>query len=211
MNQGNSLPELSDKQLLDGLRADDQGAWRQVYNTNRRKVIHYLRGRGASAEVAHEIYQDTMVFLDAQKHKLVLTSKLSTYLTGVAIKKLQAYWTEKTKEASRISIGFDSPVNRPNLTGDDIDEMELALLNLALEDDPRFALNPEEADLMVQKALAQIPLKHCADIFRMRYWDGFNDQEIADRLNLSHGSVRNQVGDCKKKVKSILLTMGWGQ
>jgi len=211
MNQANGPFTISDQQLLDGLRRKDQLVWRQVYNSNRTKVVSYLRGRGVSDEVALEIYQDTLVFLDAHKDTLVLTSKLSTYLTGVAIMKLKEYWKKQALAATRSVSDSEQQLGRRKPNDDDVDEAELALLQLALDDESRFGLDTDEPDVLIQKALAQIPLKHCADIFQMRYWDGLDDKQIASQLGLSHGSLRNQVGDCKKKVKEILLGMGWGR
>ena len=202
---------LSDQQLLEGLRRQDQRIWRLVYNGHRLKVVNFLRGRGASDEVALSIYQDTMVFLDTQKDHLVLTSKLSTYLIGVAFHKLREYWREQTRNAKRSGADIEQQLNKRRPTDDDPDEAELALIQLASEDSTRFDFDNGELDVLVQQALAQIPLKHCANIFQLRYWDGMDDQQIASRLALSHGSVRNQVVDCKKKVKSILLGMGWGR
>ncbi|GAB4025635.1 RNA polymerase sigma factor [Spirosoma koreense] len=211
MDQANVYPIATDQQLLDGLRNKNQQIWRQVYNTNRRPVVNYLRGLGASDEVAMEIYQDTLIFLDSKKDTLTLQSKLSTYLTGVAMLKLKEHWKKEKTAATRTGADFERQLQRRKPTDGETDEAELALLQLTVEDGFRFDLDNADPDVMVQKALAQISLKHCADIFQLRYWDGLDDKQIAGKLGLSHGSLRNQVGDCKKKVKEILVGMGWGQ
>lgn len=211
MDQTNSPFIITDQQLVEGLRRNDQLLWRKVYHDNRSRVVHYLCGLGATEGVALEIYQDTLIFLDTKKESLVLTSKLSTYLTGVAILKLKEYWKKQSVAAERTRPDFDQQLGHRKPADEEIDEAELALLQLASEDGSRFGLDTDETDDMMQKALAQLTLKHCTDIFRMRYWEGIDEKEIAAKLGLSYGSLRNQMGDCKKKMKEILLGMGWGQ
>ncbi|MGV3560270.1 RNA polymerase sigma factor [Larkinella arboricola] len=187
-----------DQQILERLRNNDQRAWREVYEGNRSKVINYLRRYSTPEEVAVEIYQDTLVFLDERKHILQLESRLSTFLIGVAFNKLRARW--KANSGKFDTIKFSS-------TDDD----ELNLLQFAFVDELQFEADSDEPDAMIQQALAQVQLKHCTDLFRLVYYEQLDQRQVADTLGMSYGSVRNQLLDCKKKMKTILLKMGWGQ
>lgn len=199
-----------DKQLLERLRQDDQVAWREVYDGNRSKVVNYLRRYSVPETLAVEIYQDTLVFLDERKHSLQLESQLSTYLIGVAYNKLRSFWKANTaNNAKFLNEDFESRLARVNASDVTDDELKLAPIELA--DEISFGAETVEADAMIQQALTQVQLKHCADLFRMVYYEGIDQRQVADILKLSYGSVRNQLRDCKRKMKTILLNMGWGQ
>ncbi len=210
MDPVNDPSGTTDQKLLDYLRTGNEQAWRKVYNDNRPKVVNYLRRRGASEDVALEIYQDTLVFLDEKKHQLELTSKLSVYLTGVAYHKLQEYWKKQATNENR-TTRLDTGSNRPLPMDGEADDAELALLQLAWDDNAFAGFDTDEPDVLMQKALTQITLRNCVDIFQLHYWENLDYKEIASLLKLSYGTVRNQVIDCKKQLKEILMSMGWDQ
>lgn len=208
MASPNDPPPHPDQQFVELLRENDPKTWRTVYETNRPKVINFLRRRNAPDEVALDIYQETLIFLDSRKHTLTLSCKLSVYLIGVALNKWRDY-RKKTNGREQSTDDADL-LDRRMLGEDEADAAELALLNQAFVNDPLLWVDTSDPSPIIQKALGLLSLT-CQRLLTLRYWDDLDDQQISETVPMAYDAVRKQIYKCKQKIREILRDLGWGK
>lgn len=201
MDQANTQSIAADQQLIVRLRTDDRRAWQQVYKQTGSKVVYYLRRHKAPEDVAHSIFQETLIILDQRKAALTLTCKLSVFLIGIAILKLKEYWRKQGKDPEQLTDDF-SGLDR-KLVEDDVDASQLALLELAFMDDASLLDDTATPEELVQHALTRLSDK-CVSLFRMRFWEGLDDYQIAAAVPMEYRLVRDQIYKCKARMRSII-------
>jgi RNA polymerase sigma factor (sigma-70 family) len=204
MDQVPDPPITRDQQLLERLRDKDQQAWNAVYKENRNKVVGFLRKNyGVGESEAAEIYQDALVVLAEKLNSLELTSQLHVYLTGIAKNLQQAYFRSKGIKARR-ELSIDQPTN--SASDDDVGPLEIGE-----EDGLLLEMEAGEQDEIFQRALAILGPTPCGELFQLVYYEKLGQDEIAEKLGRAYGTVRNQLKDCRKKLKIILRDLGWQQ
>lgn len=202
---------IRDQELLIRLRNDDLRAWNEVYEAYRGPLTQFLLGKGVQADLIPEIYQETFIRLDAKIQRLELTRPLLVYLKSVAFRVMHEFWRQEKALKSHSYEEAERLIARKRPSEDDSEEVESGLFDIPADEPDLTNLDTTSADALVQEVLDKVQLKHCADIFRLRYWNGMDDSQIAAQLKIAYDSVRKQFYDCRKKAKNLLISLGWGR
>jgi RNA polymerase sigma-70 factor, ECF subfamily len=183
----------NDHDLIKALQEGNQQVWSQVYKEYKNKVLGTLIKKGATEEEAKVAYQDAWVHVYEVIHTLDFRdgkARFSTYVTGVAINKLNETWKRGKKNPEE-----------PFLP-EDLNWLEEALAYL-------FTSSSEECMQLLEKALQKMSKKHCNEIFEFRFWHQLSLQEIAQKLGLNYGHIREQSSQCIAHIRQLLTDMGY--
>ncbi|HNE28644.1 MAG TPA: sigma-70 family RNA polymerase sigma factor [Saprospiraceae bacterium] len=93
------MRELSDQDLIEGLRQRDSAALQLIYSRFRGRIAAQVNTWGGSGQDAQDIFQDALVaiFINAQKDGFRLTSSFYTYLYSIC----SHLWLKKFRENIR--------------------------------------------------------------------------------------------------------------
>jgi len=163
---------------------EDLQAYHALYNLFFNNLRRFCYSFVKSQEAAEEIVSDVFIKLWQIRNKLSEIDNLKVYLYSIA----------KNFCLNYITRHFKNPVAS-------LDEMDIETV-ISLD-------NPEElcisADILhtIQQTIRQLP-PQCRLIFQMVKEDGMRYKEVADILNISVLTVRNQVAIATRKVAETL-------
>jgi RNA polymerase sigma-70 factor (ECF subfamily) len=163
---------------------EDMQAYRALYNLFFNNLHRFCFSFVKSSEAAEEIVSDVFIKLWQIRNKLPEIDNLKVYLYQIA----------KNFCLNYITRHFKNPVSG-------LDELDIETV-ISLD-------NPEEmcisADIVntIQQTIKQLP-PQCRLIFQMVKEDGMRYKEVADILQLSVLTVRNQVAIATRKVAEAL-------
>jgi RNA polymerase sigma-70 factor (family 1) len=180
------ISTTEDSLLLLQIREGNRGAfdalyrkyWKFVYNAAYKRLGHY--------DQAKDIAQDVFVQFWTQqtsRSSAPVIDNLSAYLY-VAVRNQVLKWIESEKKF----------VSIPDL----LVQMESRL------DQADVQVRYNELRAAFERVVEQMPQQQQV-IFRMRYDADLTSDEIADQLNVSPKTVRNQLGRALSKLKTALL------
>ena len=180
MNDPNHIRSLQERIAL----YEDMQAYHELYNLFFHNLHRFCYSFVKSAEAAEEIVSDVFIKLWQLRNKLPEITNLKVYLYQIA----------KNFSLNYITRHFKNPVAS-------LDDMDLETV-ISLD-------NPEElcisADLIntIQQTIRQLP-PQCRLIFQMVKEDGMRYKEVADILQVSVLTVRNQVAIATQKLAATL-------
>ena len=183
------LPILNDSSHIRSLQQrialyEDIQAYHALYNLFFSHLHRFCFSFAKSSEAAEEIVSDVFIKLWQIRNKLPEIENLTVYLYQIA----------KNFCLNYITRHFKNPVAS-------LDEMNIETM-ISLD-------NPEElcisADIVntIQQTIRQLP-PQCRLIFQMVKEDGMAYKEVADILQISVLTVRNQVAIATRKVAVAL-------
>lgn len=93
------IPELDDKDLLEGLAKNDSAAIKEIYTKNFGIIQSFIINNSGTQDDARDIFQEAMITLyeKANDKDFVLTSQIRTYLYSVA----RNLWLKKLYKQNR--------------------------------------------------------------------------------------------------------------
>jgi RNA polymerase sigma-70 factor (family 1) len=180
LNDANHIRTLQERIAL----YEDMQAYHELYNLFFHNLHRFCFSFVKSAEAAEEIVSDVFIKLWQIRNKLPEITNLKVYLYQIA----------KNFCLNYITRHFKNPVTS-------LDELDIEAV-ISLD-------NPEElcisADIIntIQQTIRQLP-PQCRLIFQMVKEDGMRYKEVADILQISVLTVRNQVAIATKKVAGSL-------
>lgn len=174
---------MTDQQIIDGFRNNDQKIITEFYNTNKDEFLNHFRNiYGKVEDDLLDLYQDAhlMLWENIQKGKLInMTSTLKTYLFAVGKYKMMAN-DRKFKE-----MITDVDLQNLNLVDSDAEEME----------------EKEEKERKLDEIVSKMTYP-CSDILRMHYWEKLSGEDIAKQMKYaSTDAVKTQKYKCMQKLK----------
>jgi RNA polymerase sigma-70 factor (family 1) len=161
--------KLPDTELLALMRGGDQAAFNAIYERHCEVLYRTALRILDDQEVAKDVVQEAFISLYER-------SKTSSILN------LQAYLFQTVKyqcfmhlRAGRIS---EKHLNR----------MNAVIVTNELEEQ----LNAQELQQVLDRSLANLPEK-CREVFYLSRFESLSNKKIAERLNISHKTVENQI------------------
>lgn len=174
--------ELTDKKLIDQLRADSHDAFNEIHHLYYAMLIRYAYNIFSDKEACNDMVQDVLVwFWEHRKQHRVINIK--GYLL-MAVKYQVANYLRKGKV------------------------QQTYILSSNVSD---FTLNEESLELQELQAVItsfthQLPEK-CAEIFRLSREEQLSNKEIAAKLGISEVTVAVQIKRALDKLKVNLGKM----
>ncbi len=174
---------MSDKSLLDALAKGDEQAFTVLYEKYWEKLFVVALNRVQSVEIAKELVQDLFADLWKNRFRLAIRKNVSSYLFG-ALRNIILDHIRKEivreKYILHISRFYHA---QDNATAEQIG---LSDLNNALKE-----------------AVGQLPPR-CRQVYELSRNEHFTNREIADRLDISHKTVENQITKALKILRHHL-------
>jgi RNA polymerase sigma-70 factor (ECF subfamily) len=177
--------ELNETELLDRLVKDDQLAYRELFEYYYHRLFGLAMVITKSRELSEEIVSDVFIALWRRRSHAVEIENLRLYLY-VAIRNTAYNYLERLTKTATIPL-------------DQVDfEPSLPFAN------PEQAYVTKEMNQRLQRAIEALPPR-CRMIFRLIREDGLSYKEAATLLNLSVGTIDNQLVIAVRKLSQALF------
>lgn len=179
MSEKSTIADLQQKIAL----YEDMNAYRQLYELLNERLFWFVFSFVKSREAAEEIVSDVFIKLWKIRDELPSIRNLQVFLYVIARNYSLNYIIKEYKY--------------PHVS---LDEIQL---------DVSTPINPEELYITtemsekINKAIAELPAQ-CRLIFRMVREDGLKHKEVADILNLSKTTIRNQLVIAVRKITQAI-------
>ncbi len=161
-----------------------EGAFSEIYERYWEKLYVYAFNRTHSSDIAFEITQDIFVSLWQRRQEVIFHSSLSGYLFASIRYRIIRY--------------IKSSIIREEYCRD------YTLYSQSLSDNSNEEkVNLHQLEEAIEKSIRELP-KRCQEIFRMSRYQSLSIKEIADKLNISHKTVENQLTLALKHLRKSL-------
>ena len=193
LSDSSDVPE--DRELVERTLAGDEGAFAAIVGRHQRKIYRVAFAIVREATDADIITQDTFVQAFTHLARFEGRAELETWLTRIAINR-----SRDTLRRRRLNQFF-------SLSRQDDGEGEQRVLE-PVDDRP----DPERqfASVQLQRAIARAETQLSSQqqtVFRLRHYEDFSLEEIADHLGLRPGTVRAHLFRAIHKIRKELA--GW--
>ncbi len=165
----------SDRELLEGVAAGSEDAFKQLYDRFAERVYRYAFTILRVEHLAEEVAQETMIAVWKGASKFAGRSKASTWIFGIA--RNQAYsLVRKESRTERV----------PDVS--------------LVEPDPAPGIHRQER---VAEALKRLSDDHREVVF-LTFYEGLSYGEIASILDIPSGTVKSRMFHAKKQLAEAL-------
>jgi RNA polymerase sigma-70 factor (ECF subfamily) len=184
-----------DRELVDRTLAGDEGAFAAIVHRHQRKIYRVAFSIVRDATDADTITQDTFIQAFTHLARFEGRAELETWLTRIAINR-----SRDTLRRRRLTQFF-------SLSRHDDEEGEERMLE-PVDDRP----DPERqfASVQLRRAIVRAETQLSAQqqtVFRLRHYEDFSLEAIADHLGLRPGTVRAHLFRASHKIRKELA--GW--
>ena len=181
-----SYATLTDLQLIDLLKKDDEGAFAEIYRRYAESLAGFASSKLFDLEDARDIIHDVFVKLWRERGKLQVDRDLKAYLFKL----------------SRYRIVYKI---RKNITREEYAAMVQALAD-RYEPGIEQQIAAKELQQSVEKALEELSPR-VKEIYLLSREENLSIPEIADKLQLSEQTVKNQLSTALKHLRSSLAVV----
>lgn len=175
----------SDSELMKCLQKGDQLAFKQIFYRYQEKLLFYTIAIVKSKGVAKDIVQETFIKLWTNRQKLDPDQSLSGYLHTIA----RNMSLNHLKRA-----GYDQKLKER--IWKNIQEVQQRV-------ETEEELFGRESSRLVQKAISQLPPRR-KQIFKLSREKGLTHQQIANQLDISPNTVKNQIVSAMKEIRTYM-------
>ena len=185
-----------DKVLVNRIKSGDASAFDEMVSRYWDRIFARVMQLLKNRQDAEEVTQDAFVRAHRGLEKFRGDSAFSTWLfqiaTNLAYNKYW-YWWRRKRDAS---ISFDQNIS---------DEGAATLIDIIPADgrDPYDELLSREFVDRVEECMPLLSLKH-TEILTLRIVDDLSYDEIADKLNISIGTVKSRIARARNSLRNKL-------
>jgi RNA polymerase sigma-70 factor (family 1) len=179
--------KLTDEQLIILLKKDDQPAFTEIYNRYAESLAGFAASKLYSLDDARDIIHDLFVRLWEGRDEVYITSNLKSYLFAIV----------RHRIIDKI---------RKNITREEYASMAQSL-TVGSQDSADKQVEAKELQQTIEKSLNQLPPR-VKEIYKLSRDEGLSNHEIAEKLNLSEQTVKNQLSAALKHLRSSLSNIG---
>ncbi len=168
---------MKDSEILERISRGDEKILDHLYKKYYRMMTKVVLSNSGTEEEAKDVYQEALLafWQKASSGKLVLTSKISTYLYSICLNQ----WRKELDRKSRLS---SEEVDGEETQGHDAEE-RLRIVKECIE---------ELGDV-------------CKGVLTYYYFDGLGMQDIAEKMNFANtDTAKTKKYKCKKKLDSLI-------
>ncbi len=181
--QANALSQLSDPEIVQGIRQGRESAFEQMFRTYYERLVHYAGSMLKDEDEAEEMVQTVFLGIWEKRESLEITLSLKAYLYRAVhnhcLNRIKHYGVRETHREYSLYYqpqGYDSVTD---------------------------AIHGSELEERIERAVSRLP-EQCQVIFRMSRFDELRYQEIADQLGLSIKTIENQIGKALRILRQEL-------
>ena len=188
LSQASDIP--SDRDLIRRTLDGDGGAYAVLVERYQRAIYRVAYTITRDAAEADSVTQDTFVLAYTNLAKFEGRSELETWLTRIAINR------SRDSLRRRRFVSFLRPMR------DDDDEEEM-LEPVDDRPDPEREIMTRQLRVAIERAIAKLSPQQKV-IFRLRHYENYSLEEVADMLGLASGTVRTHLFRAVHKVRAEL-------
>jgi RNA polymerase sigma-70 factor (ECF subfamily) len=178
--------KLTNEQLIILLKKDDQQAFTEIYNRYAKSLAGFAASKLYNLDDAKDILHDLFVKLWENRAQLNINSNLQSYLFSMI----------RHRIIDKI---------RKNVTRQEYASMQQSL-SAFYQHSIDKQVEARELNLAIQKSLDQLPPR-VKEIYKLSREDGLSNHEIAEKLNLSEQTIKNQVSVAIKHLRKSLTSI----
>jgi RNA polymerase sigma-70 factor (ECF subfamily) len=172
-----------DRHILDGIKAGDQTALKQLFDLYFRDLVLFSAGMVVNTGVAEEIVEDVFIRIWRTRDDLELTSTFKSYLFA-SVKNRSINYLKSTYGKMR----FEDLDSASQMMSGPMQDSELERKELAGA---------------IRKAIENLPPR-CRIIFSLSRNAGFTTAEISEHLGISKKTVQSQISIAIRKIREQL-------
>lgn len=163
-------------------------AFEDIYMSYYPKLVRFSKEYVLSGPDAENIVQDCFVYLWEQKHKISSINNINAFLFRLVKNKCVDFLRHKIMADDKKEIMQNIFIQ------------EYTFKLQSIESFDYNALTDQEIEQIIENAINNLPEK-CRGIFVLNKIEGLTYEQIAQQLDLSPNTVRNQVAIALKKMK----------
>lgn len=175
------LPD--EKHLLSLVALGDVNAFSAVYHHYNRVIYPFVLKIAKSETLAEEIIQEVFISVWINRAHMPNVENFRAYIYTIATNKTLNYFKKAVAETRRILQVSSTGPQVSNVTEEEI-----------------FA---KESELLVQAAVESLPEQR-KKIYKLSRHEGLTHEQIAERLNISKNTVKNQLVEALKFIRHYL-------
>jgi len=168
---------MKDSEILERIRRGDERMLDHLYKKYYRMMTKIVLSNNGTEDEAKDVYQESLLafWQKAVSGKLVLTSKISTYLYSICLNQ----WRKELDRKSRLS-------------GEEVDGEDYQ------------AHDAKERLKIVMDCIEELG-DVCKKVLTYYYFDGLGMQEIAKKMSFANtDTAKTKKYKCKKKLDSLI-------
>lgn len=166
--------------LIKALKNGNEEAFKYLYATKYKDIVHYVYGLTHDYDKAEDIVQEVIVKIWKNRHKIEITSSIKSYLYKAAYYTfINDYKKDKHKESLSEKI------------------QKTAILEL-IDSDEEYT---QQRLKSIAKIIEQLPEKR-KKIFILSKTEGLTYEEIASHLEISIKTVESQISKALYEIRS---------
>jgi len=178
--------EQDDLLLLSQLKKGEEQAFRQLFDIYYRRLVAFANKLLADPDLSRSVVQDVFVMFYEKRDEINIHTSLKSHIfQTVRNRCLNIIKRNKMKQEHHKRI--------LEITPDRVEPFE--------------NLEYIELENCITKTVEDLP-EQCKKIFSMSRYEGINNQEIADTLNLSKRTVETQISKALKRLRTELSDRG---
>lgn len=173
---------ISDTYLIAAIQANDQAAFRLLYDKYW-KVLYLRACKGVDEDEAKDMIQEIMLSVWNRRHHIHASEKddLGKYLFTALKYRIISYYAHTSGQIKKSE-----------------------LLDIPMDTAPDILLENKELKTVIEATVERMPGK-MQQIFRMSRDENFSVADIAAQLNLSEQTVKNQIGQALKRLRTTVM------
>jgi len=178
--------EQDDSLFLSQLKKGDEQAFRQLFDIYYRRLVGFANKMLTDPDLSRSVVQDVFVMFFEKREEINIHTSLKSHIfQSVRNRCLNIIKQNKMQQEHHKRILEISPV----------------------QEQPFENLEYNELENCITKTVEDLP-DQCKKIFTMSRYEGVNNQEIADTLNLSKRTVETQISKALKRLRTELSDRG---
>ena len=188
MSESNPTPSPplspTDEQLIEAYREGDNASFGTLVGRYQRELFHFLVRFLGNRAAAEDVFQEAFLQVHQSAHQFDLSRRFRPWLFTIA--------ANKARDLLRSQGRRPTTPLQANINSGDDDSGEFIDLMQAMTDLPDTALQKEELQRSVQRAVMAMP-EHLREILLLSYFHQFPYKQISDILGIPLGTVKSRL------------------
>jgi RNA polymerase sigma-70 factor (family 1) len=178
--------KFTDEQLVALLKTGNQQAFTEIYDRYAANLAGFAGSKLYNLDDAKDILHDLFIKLWENRSQIHINSNLQSYLFAMV----------RHRIIDKI---------RKNITREEYAFM-LQSLTTANQYSVDKQVEAKELRQTIENSLVQLPAR-VKEIFKLSREEGLSNREIAEKLNLSEQTIKNQISAALKHLRKSLVTI----
>ncbi len=179
-----SVPELSDNELLIQFRKGDEWAFRELVTRYKNSLYAFLRRFINQQEVVEDVFQETFLQLYTSQDSFDTSRPLRPWLFTIAANKAKDA-LRKMQRQSTMSMGTFADAG-------DVSIDEVVNILTSYDTTPDQEASRDETAQRVRQVIAEMP-ENLRGILILAYFEQFSYKHMAEILSIPIGTVKSRL------------------